>query len=299
MSYQRVLAANSKSFALAARLLPRGLAEDAAVVYAFCRRADDAIDCAQLIDQPAALRDLRAQVDGAWAEATPADQLLAALQDVARRRRMPRVYFDELLDGMEMDVKGQVYATLSDLLLYCHRVAGTVGLMMCHVMGVRSPKALRHAVHLGIAMQLTNICRDVAEDWTLGRLYLPRESFRCAVLPAGPFPERLQVQAKVALRTLLAEARRYYASADEGVPLLGWRPALAVRTARLVYAAIGDRVEAQDCDVLAGRAIVPLWRKLWLAARAIASGLLELPRRLPAPHLPPVVLRFPDDVLPL
>ncbi len=303
MSYQGVLAANSKSFALAARLLPRGMAEDAAVVYAFCRRADDAIDRAPLREQPAALQALRAQVDAAWSHAAPADALLSALQEVARRRQMPRAYFDELLDGMEMDVRGQDYATLDELLGYCHRVAGTVGLMMCHVLGVRSAKALRHAAHLGIAMQLTNICRDVVEDFALGRLYLPRAGFKGAVLPGGQFPERLQFPAKLAVRALLAEARRYYASADEGLRLLGWRPALAIRTARLVYAAIGDRLEAIDCDVLAGRAVVPLWRKLWLAARAFAAGLLELPRRLPALHvphqIPEVVLRFPDDVLPL
>ena len=199
---------------------------------------------------------------------------------------------------MEMDVRGASYPSLADLLLYCHRVAGTVGLVMCHVMGVRDPRALKRAAHLGIAMQLTNICRDVAEDWDNARVYLPRALFGESV-PAGPFPPALREGARSSVRVLLDEAERYYASADAGLALLGWRCALAVRTARFVYAAIGRRIEAQGCDVLAGRAVVPLWRKLLLAGRAFFAGLFELPLGARAPSAPLSVLRFPDDVLPL
>lgn len=300
---REVLARNSKSFALAARLLPPGVADDAAVVYAFCRRADDRIDLAPSEVRPAALVDLRAEVESVYAGAAQADAQLAALQEVAQRRRIPRAYLDELLDGMEMDVRGASYASLADLLLYCHRVAGTVGLVMCHVMGVRDPRALKRAAHLGIAMQLTNICRDVAEDWDNARVYLPRALFAQGVpagpFPTGPFPRSLRESARSSVRALLDEAERYYASADAGMALLGWRCALAVRTARLVYAAIGRRLEAQGCDVLAGRAVVPLFRKLLLAGRAFVAGLFELPAGARAPSAPLAVLRFPDDVLPL
>ena len=292
------LAQNSKSFALAARLLPPGVADDAAVVYAFCRRADDCIDLARPEVRPLALALLRAEVESVWAGAPQTLPELAALQEVAHRRAVPRAYFDELLDGMEMDVRGASYGSLADLLLYCHRVAGTVGLIMCHVMGVRDTRALKRAAHLGIAMQLTNICRDVAEDWVNARVYLPRALFGEA-LAQGPFPASLRENARRSVRALLDEADRYYASADAGLALLGWRCALAVRTARFVYAAIGRRLEAQDCDVLAGRAVVPLWRKLLLAFRALAVGLFELPFGARAPAAPLAVLRFPDDVLPL
>ena len=295
---RQVLAKNSKSFALAARLLPPGVADDAAVVYAFCRRADDRIDLTPPDVRPAALTELRAEVASVYAGAPQADAQLAALQEVTQRRAVPRAYLDELLDGMEMDVRGASYASLADLLLYCHRVAGTVGLVMCHVMGVRDPRALTRAAHLGIAMQLTNICRDVAEDWENARLYLPRALFGQG-LPAGPFPVQLRESARSTVRALLEEADRYYASADKGLALLGWRCALAVRTARYVYAGIGRRIEAQGCDVLAGRAVVPLWRKLLLAGRALIAGIFELPFAARPPSATLSVLRFPDDVLPL
>ena len=295
-----VLAKGSKSFALAGRLLPAGAADDAAVIYAFCRRADDAIDTATgQAGRLSALAGLRAGLAAVFADAPPADPLLSALQEVARRRAIPRAYLDELLDGFEMDVRGTAYYTLHDLLLYCHRVAGTVGLLMCHVMGVRSEAALRRAAHLGIAMQLTNICRDVAEDWQLGRVYLPRQLFFAPVLPGGVFPARHAPAANLAVRALLTEADRYYRSADEGIRLLGLRAGVAVRTARLVYSAIGAVLRDRGCDVLSGRAVVPTFRKLWFAARAVLAGLFEARRRQPAPRLPAAVVRFPDDVLPL
>ena len=296
---RQVLAHKSRSFALAARLLPAGVADDAAVVYAFCRRVDDAIDLAPAT--AAALQRLREEVESIYSGAAQADGQLAAFQEVVTRRAIPRAYVDELIDGMEMDVRGARYRTLQDLLVYCHRVAGTVGLMMCHVMGVRGPAALRRAAHLGIAMQLTNICRDVGEDWQNGRLYLPAgllgPSAPCVA--AGPFPDRLRARARLATGGLLREAERYYQSADAGIEMLGWRCALAVRTARLVYAAIGLRVEEQGCDPLAGRAVVPWWRKLLLVGKAVVLGLARLPFLHPAPRPPRIVLRFPDDVLPL
>jgi phytoene synthase len=293
-----VLRLNSKSFWLAARLLPPGVADDAAVVYAFCRRADDAIDA-----RPAArdsLEALRREVDSIWSGDSQPDALLSAFQEVALRRGIPRAYVGELLDGMEMDVRCAAYSSLHDLLLYCHRVAGTVGLMMCHLMGVHDPRALRSAAHLGIAMQLTNICRDVAEDWEMGRLYLPRALLGRSPPPlaAGPFGGLIVERARFAIRILLEDAERFYASADAGIPLLGFRCALAVRTARFVYAAIGRRIEARGCDPLAGRAVVPLATKLLLVAKAF---LFACGRRLVVRPQRAVValLRFPDDVLPL
>ncbi len=275
---KEVLARKSKSFALAARLLPRRIANDAAVVYAFCRRADDAID--EGSGTPATLRRLRDEVLSIFSGAPQSDTQLAAFQEVAQRCGIPRAYVDELLDGMEMDVGFTDYASVVELLVYCHRVAGTVGLMMCHVMGVTDPRALRRAAHLGIAMQLTNICRDVAEDAANGRVYLPR-------LLGTP---------RDAVRVLLREADRYYASADVGIRMLPWRCALAVRTARHVYAAIGKRIAARGYAVDAGRAFVPLALKLVLLARS----LFAVPRRLPPPSPAPArIVRFPDDVLPL
>jgi len=296
---KEVLARKSKSFALAARLLPAGIADDAAVVYAFCRRVDDAIDLAPATG--VVLQGLRAEVESIYAGAAQPDPQLASFQEVALRRAIPRAYVEELIDGMEMDVRKTRYRTVQELLVYCHRVAGTVGLMMCHVMGIRSPAALRRAAHLGIAMQLTNICRDVEEDWRNGRLYLPGELLGPTVpcVASGPISAAMRDRTRLATGLLLGEARRYYGSADLALGLLGWRCALAVRTARLVYAAIGGRVEERGCDPLAGRAVVPWWQKLLLVGKALAQGVAGISFRRPAPRPPGTVLRFPDDVLPL
>ncbi|HVV81460.1 MAG TPA: squalene/phytoene synthase family protein, partial [Kofleriaceae bacterium] len=172
---RRTIAHHSRSFALASALLGRRLRDQAAVVYTGGRRADDAVDePAAGEDHAAALARLHRELDDVYA-GSAADPVLAAFGDVVRARRVPRHYPAELLAGMAMDAAGARYATMDDLRLYCWRVAGVVGLMMSHVFGVADERALPRAAHLGIAMQLTNICRDVAEDWQRGRLYLPDE----------------------------------------------------------------------------------------------------------------------------
>ena len=312
----QTLAAGSKSFALAARVLPPRCRDEAAVVYSWCRRADDAVDLAPPAEQPAALARLRAELDGVYAGEAQGDLVLAAFQEVVARYRIPREYPAELLAGMEMDVLGQRYPDMHTLLCYCYRVASTVGLMMSHVMGVTHDGALRNAAHLGMAMQLTNICRDVLEDWDMGRLYVPADVLAgCGIEdltealddPLGaPFPERAREPMRKAVARLLAEAEGFYRSGDRGLLALPWRCAFGVRAARLVYAAIGTRIARRGHDVLAGRAVVPTWQKLWLVVRAGFGALGELPARLvhvlrgrPRPRISQALARFPHGVLPL
>ena len=296
----RVLAENSKSFALAARLLPPDVASNVVVLYAYCRRTDDEVDLAPLSEQPSRLAALRAELDRVYAAAVPPEPALATFQQVVRDCEIPRVYLDELLLGMQMDVERVAYRNVPELALYAHRVAGVVGLMMCHVMGVRDPRALEHAAHLGIAMQLTNIARDVLEDWQRGRLYLPDEllaahgaaGLRERLMPqGGEFPEQFASAAAGATAHLLEYADEYYVSADRGMGDLSLRCSLAVRTARSVYSAIGDRVRAHGCNPLAGRAIVPTPTKLLLASQALYQTARAAPRTWlrPAPRTPDAV----------
>jgi phytoene synthase len=173
---------------------------------------------------------------------------------------------------------GTFYPSYATLLSYCFRVAGTVGLMMSHVMGVRDEAALRHAAHLGMAMQLTNICRDIAEDWQRGRLYLPDDLLHAAGargIRARLGDARLPIDAREPLarvtRELLGRAEGFYRSGDDGVSYLSWRSAIAVRTARLVYADIGRVILARGADPFAPRAVVSKARKWMLAFRALVS----------------------------
>jgi phytoene synthase len=274
----------SKSFAMASKLLDRRTRDQTAIVYAFCRRADDAVDECPPDEQPAAIVRLQGELSAIY-RGTPTDPVLAAFNHIAWERAIPRHYPGELLAGMAMDVYGATYHDFSDLHRYCYRVASVVGLMMCHVFGVRDDAALVPAARLGIAMQLTNICRDVAEDWSRGRLYLPDDllAIHGASGLAGelgrPLPRTARFPLAGAVRDLLALADVHYRAADRGIPALPWRAAVAVRAARRIYAAIGDRIRAQGCDVLAGRAIVPRNTKLSLAVRAAARTLITAPSR--------------------
>lgn len=288
-SARAVLAKNSKSFALAARLLPPQVASDVFVLYAYCRHVDDVIDLSPPADQPLRVVQLRAELDAIYADEGPADPRLCEFQRVVRERGIPRTYLDELLAGMGMDAERVAYRDFAQLALYAQRVAGVVGLMMCHVMGVRRQAALENAAHLGIGMQLTNIARDVLEDWQRGRLYLPDEllaehglaDLRASV--GQPFPPAAAGGVAQATAALLDRADAYYASGDRGLRDLSLRCGLAVSSARRIYSAIGERVRAQGCHPLAGRAVVSGGRKLALVALSLSATLRAAPWLLAAP----------------
>ena len=257
------IATHGKSFALAARLLPAELRDEVRVLYAYCRRADDAIDLASRAEQPRALAGLRAELEAIYLQRGVDDPIAAAFARLVHARGIPRAYPEALLRGMQMDVLGAQYESFAELTTYAYRVAGTVGLMMCHVMGVRSERALLHAAHLGIAMQLTNIARDVHEDWQRGRLYLPRAL--CAMHGAaelhdalpGPLPVAAAPPIARATRAVLDRADRYYLSADQGLAYLSPHCAFAIRAARLIYAEIGAALRGADARPSAERAVVP------------------------------------------
>lgn len=290
---------HSKSFALASKLLDARTRDQTAIVYTYCRRADDAID--ESADPAGALAQLRSELDDIY-DGQPLDPVLAAFARIARERALPRRYPEELLAGFAMDVERVRYATLDELRLYCHRVASVVGLMMCHVFGVRDERALVPAAQLGVAMQLTNICRDVAEDWRRGRLYLPDELLArhgaagLASELGGALPRAALAPIAATVRELLAIADRQYRAADRGIPALPWRAAVAVRAARRIYAAIGTRIERADFDVTAGRAVVGKPMKITLALGAMGRTLVAWPGRAFAapPRIPTKLLEARD-----
>jgi phytoene synthase len=305
---QKTLTQHSRSFAWAGKLLPRTERRDAAVLYTYCRLADDAIDLVEPAAQPAALATLQAALASVYRAEPQRDVRLSAFQELAQRTGLPREYPEQLLAGMAMDTQGTQYRTLDELLLYCYRVAGVVGLMMCHVLGLRDARALKNAAHLGMAMQLTNICRDVAEDWQRGRLYLPLSLLDQAAAEAlsglcgGALPRAAQASLTRATRRLLAEAERFYRSADAGLSSLPLRAAFSIRAARLIYSAIGGRILRPDYDPYAMRAVVPASQKLRLILKAALYTAAELPGRgvssRPLVRLDSI-LRYPNDILPV
>ncbi len=267
----------SKSFYLSSLALPSRVRAPASALYAFCRIADDAID-ADSTDTAAALSDLRARLDAVYASTPRAELADQALAAVVRDARLPRALLDALLEGFAWDAERRRYETLDALHDYAARVAGSVGAMMSVVMESRDALTLARACELGVAMQLTNIARDVGEDARRGRLYLPLEWMREAGIDPQAWLAAPRFDARLAgvVARLLAEAERLYARAECGVIGLprGCRP--AIQAARLVYAEIGHALQAAGLDSVQRRTVVPARRKLALLLRA-AGALVKAP----------------------
>lgn len=267
---REVLAENSRSFSWASWFLPDDRRDDAAVVYALCRLVDDLADeadgeaCAHT-----QLGLLRQELVGER-DARP---LVAQFLEVAERREMDVRYALELIAGVESDLGKVCLRSDRDLLRYCYRVAGTVGLMMCAVLGVDQRAAHPHAIDLGVAMQLTNICRDVLEDAQMGRVYVPAKRLRAAGVEPGELlagrAERHKVAAVV--DDLLALADRYYQSADRGMAYIPARSRLAIVVASRIYRAIGVKLRLNGSDALAGRTVVNGPMKLWWVTMALSA----------------------------
>lgn len=279
-----LLQGGSRSFFAASMLLPRSMARPAASLYAFCRVADDLVDEG---DPAAALEELRGRLDRIYQGAPANHPPDRAFADVVREYRIPRVLPEALLDGFAWDASGRGYEELSELIGYSARVAGTVGAMMTLVMGRREAAVLARACDLGVAMQLTNICRDVGEDAANGRLYLPRSWLREHGVDPDAFvaDPRFTPAVGEVVRRLLHAAARLYRRASAGISELplGCRP--GIHAARLIYAEIGEQVIRSGLDSVSRRAVVSLRRKLWLLGKALSATVTAPPTRLDSPAL--------------
>jgi phytoene synthase len=283
---EAILAHHAKSFRWASWFLPRQMRLDASIVYAFCRLVDDAVDDAKSpADGRRKLLSISEHLRGDGSK----DDLITAYREVADRRGFGLGPAWGLIAGAESDLGIVKVRDDAELLTYCYRVAGTVGLMMCGILGVTSAAARAHAVQLGVAMQLTNICRDVREDADLGRIYLPESRLRQedptnAALGPGSLLDlsgrRRRAVAGVVLG-LIADSERVYALASQGFRYIPARPRLAIIIAARLYRAIGRRLRRRGGDALAGRVVVPNWHKALLLFAALGSWTMHvlLPQR--------------------
>lgn len=267
---REVLAQNSRSFSWASWFLPADRRDDAAVVYALCRLIDDVADECEGVDKARAeLALVRQELEGRR-DTRP---LVAAFVEVAHRRHLDIRYALELIAGVESDLGKVCMRSDRDLLRYCYRVAGTVGLMMCAVLGVDRTDGFPHAIDLGVAMQLTNICRDVLEDAQRGRIYLPAKRLRDVGVTSGALFDGSADPQKVGevVCDLLALADRYYRSADRGMVYIPARSRLAIVVASRIYRAIGVQLRLNGGDALAGRTIVSGTMKIWWVMVALSA----------------------------
>ncbi len=262
-----VIKYHSRSFSLAAKLLPPSIRSDVEKLYAWCRWCDDAVDDAPSKEEAKKrIELLRSDVQRIADGQPPLHAASQWMADLARQYKIPCEIPLDLLTGMETDLENPVFGTVDELLLYCYRAAGTVGLMMCRIMGVDDKEALEKAKALGIAMQLTNIARDISEDWQNGRRYVPKQWL--SLVPQKDLsPSNRQI--RTAVQELLVLARRYYSLGYQGLEDLpdGSRP--AIRLAGVLYEEIGIEIRRQDFCVMNGRIFVPLKIKLKLVANCL------------------------------
>ena len=265
----------SRTFLAASLLLPREVRDAACALYAFCRMADDAVDEGR--DEAAAVDMLRARLARIYDPGTPASMLALpadrALAGVAAQFDIPRALPEALIEGFEWDAEGRGYETLEQLHGYAARVAGTVGAMMALLMRTRGADAVARACDLGVAMQLSNIARDVGEDAAMGRLYLPREWMREAGIDPLAWLARPAFTPALGavVQRLLRAADALYERVGSGVAQLPLACRPGINAARFLYADIGRQVQRAGCDSVSRRAVVPTARKLRLLMRALLA----------------------------
>lgn len=274
----KMLREGSRSFHAASFVLPRRIREPAQALYAFCRVADDAVDLGA--DREQAVRDLQERLALIYA-GSPADSPVdRAFSKVVATFAIPRALPDALIDGFAWDAQGRRYETIEEVHAYAARVAGSVGAMMTVVMGKREPEVLARACDLGVAMQLTNIARDIGEDARFGRLYLPQAWLRAeglcpdSWLARPVFDERI---ARVGAR-LLAMADKLYARAEAGIAALPADCRPGMHAARLLYREIGCEVLRRPVALRGERAVVPAGRKAALLSQAMYASLIGAER---------------------
>jgi phytoene synthase len=275
-SSKQVLARHGKSFYWASLFLGQKLADRAARLYEFCRFVDDIAD-GDLPHRQETLADISANLKGNDSLAGPE---VKAFLELASEVNISMNAATELLDGMLLDQQPTAVKDQAELLRYCHAVAGTVGLMMCRILDCKHPRADQFAIDLGVAMQLTNIARDVLEDAKMGRRYLPEQwvNFTAAELATGDI--RYQQPTSAAIEKLLHLADKYYKSALLGIQLLPFRSRFSITVALRVYRQIGILLRRRNLAWWKGRVVVHKAEKILLST----VSLLDLIPKTVPPH---------------
>ena len=277
LAYCRALTRqHAKNFYYAFLFLPRVQREAIYAVYAFCRYSDDMVDETHgLARQQALLQAWRAELERCYA-GQPTHRITQALQHVITAYPIPKQYFEELLCGVEMDLTVQRYATFSDLEQYCYRVASVVGLICIEIFGYGHPGVHGYARHLGIALQLTNIMRDVQEDAARGRIYVPLEDLQAFRYPeAGVFQQRYTAEFVALMEFQARRALEYYRKADACLLPGDKARLLAPEIMAGIYQTTLQKLARRRYNVFRGRVSLPTLSKVSIALRIFAKIWIE------------------------
>ncbi len=271
---EEVTAKHSKSFHFASQLLPEEKRSAVRALYAFCRSVDDVVDEDSAKDRNFELDYWRKIVR--TASASDDDLVAAAWSDTLARYHIPRHYAIQLIDGVARDLVQTRYQTFDELAMYCYGVASTVGLMSMYIVGFESNKAVPYAIKLGVALQMTNILRDVGEDYRNGRIYLPREEMVFYGIHETDIAEgKVNKGWRQFMRFQIQRTRDLYEESWSGIKFLEPEGRLAIGAASALYSGILDQIEKNDYDVFSKRASLSLSAKLrrvpevWLKVRSL------------------------------
>lgn len=266
-------AAGGTNFGLAFRVLPAPQREAIRAVHAFSRRIDDSVD--EEPDPARAREEIahwRREVAACY-EGEPSEPAAVALRPHLARFRIPRGYLEELLTGVEMDLTHRRYATFEELRGYCYRVASVVGLICLRIFGDEEERGRGYAENLGVALQLTNILRDLDADHARGRIYLPGEEIRAFGYSEDALARRERGAAFAGLmRFQVARAREFFAAADREARGLDRRRIVAAEIMSRIYQRLLARIEASEFDVFRGEVRVPFLERAWIAGSTLIAS---------------------------
>lgn len=275
---QAKAARSGSSFYYSFRFLNPERRQAMTALYAFCREVDDVVDeCKDPALARTTLEWWRQELAGLY-QGQPQHPVTRALATAVSRYNLPQAYFEEILDGMQMDLDYDAYPSFNELKLYCHRVAGVVGLLSAEIFGYEDRATLRYAERLGLALQLINILRDVREDLALGRIYLPQDELaRFQVRPQ----DLLQGQTSDNIRALFAfqaeRARAEYRRALDILPTTDRARQSGGLVMGAIYTALLDEIERDGFRILEHRTRLTPLRKLWIAWRTAARARKPVP----------------------
>lgn len=263
----------AKSFYFASKFLPKNKRQDAYNIYAFCRLSDnlaDDTDSWQMGKRLELINSWEAEVKNVFKTGKTENLILKVAHQTALKYNIPEKYFFELITGVKGDLTKLRFETYDELDRYCYLVAAVPGLMLSYILGFTDPKALKYATEFGKAMQITNILRDLKEDWQRGRVYLPQQDLEKFSYSETDLSKNLvNDNFKKLFETYIEKARNMYIFGYQGLQYLTPEGRFCAKLCGLVYSAILDKIVQHDYDVFSQRASTSTLEKLWLVGKAL------------------------------
>ena len=265
---------HAKTFYFASRYLPKNKRYAAYSVYAMCRISDDSVDNSHRPSNSVNLSQIKEKIESVYENREIKDNLLLAFKETINKYRIPKRYFDELTEGMYMDLNKNRYQDFNELYTYCYKVAGIVGLIMLNILGYNNQEAESRTVDLGVAMQLTNILRDIKEDYQLERIYLPQDEMARFKVSENQIAQgRVDENFIALLKFQIQRAREFYNNSHKGIKMItDLKSRLVVCMMKDMYAGILQSIENNNFDVFSKRAHINVMGKTGIAIKILSKA---------------------------